>query len=223
MRVVDLSTPIVEGHVRWRVERRLAKSHDAPGSYVQATVMGWPIHGFTHMDTARHFDPNGPTTSETPLDASMGEAVVLDLSATGPDEAVSEDAVAAAGRTLRRGDIALLRTDWDLKASIDDETFWTTAPYMTSEASRWLHDAGVKAVGFDFPQDRCIRDLVTGAREPALEENVTHVELLLKGVTMFEYLCNLSAITAPRFTFMGLPLKIPDCDGSPVRAVALEP
>ena len=46
--------------------------------------------------------------------------------------------------------------------------------------------------------------------------------LLLKGVIMFEYLCNMNAITADRVHFIGLPVKIRGSDGAPVRAVAIQ-
>ena len=66
------------------------------------------------------------------------------------------------------------------------------------------------------------RDLVTGEREPEWEENVTHLVLLCNGVIMFEYLCNMMAIESERTFFVGLALKIPDSDGAPARAVAIE-
>jgi kynurenine formamidase len=115
-----------------------------------------------------------------------------------------------------------MKAGWDRVHSLDTPEFWTMAPYMTAEACRWLFARGLKAIAFDFPQDRCIRDYVTGERKPALEENTTHVELLLKGVPMFEYLCNMGEITQARVEFIGLPLKIPGCDGAPVRAIAIE-
>ncbi|MCF3932355.1 cyclase family protein [Acuticoccus sp. M5D2P5] len=220
-RLIDLSTPIRTDHFRWPVSRKELKSHGAD-SYLQATWIGWPIHGFTHMDAPRHFDANGKTTSQLPLDVAWGPAVVVDLSAIGPDEPVTPAMLEAANADIRPGDIILLKTAWDTKASIDEATFWSTAPYMTTEACRWLYARSPKGVAYDFPQDHCIRDMVSGEREPAFEENVTHIELLLKGVTMFEYLCNLSEIRRERVEFFGLPLKVPDSDGAPIRAVAVE-
>ena len=41
-------------------------------------------------------------------------------------------------------------------------------------------------------------------------------------VLMFEYLCNMMEIRVPRPLFVGLPLKLPDSDGAPVRAIAIE-
>lgn len=221
-RIVDLSTPIRTGHFRWQVDRQNIKTHGKDGSYVQASWMGWPIHGFTHMDAARHFDPDGATTGEVPMADCMGSAVVLDLRHAKADAPITRDHVARAGEELKAGDIALLCTGWDRRASIDEPAFWSTAPWMSAEACRWLLGRGIRAIGYDFPQDRCIRDFVSGDRMPAREENTTHMELLLKGVTMFEYLCNLGDLTRARVEFIALPLKIPDCDGAPVRAVAIE-
>jgi kynurenine formamidase len=39
---------------------------------------------------------------------------------------------------------------------------------------------------------------------------------------MFEYLCNMMAIAGDRTFFVGLPLKVPDSDGAPMRAIAIE-
>ena len=93
---------------------------------------------------------------------------------------------------------------------------------MTAEAALWLHGAGVKAVGFDFPQDRCIRFFLTGEERPPLLEHVTHYHLLKRGVIMFEYLRNTGALRAARSLVVALPLKLPDSDGAPARVIAIE-
>ncbi len=220
-RIIDLSTPIKTDHFRWPVERRQAKSFDA-GDPIQVTWLGCTVHGFTHMDSGRHFSKSAYTTDGITLEQTVGEAAVVDISAVGADAPVTEAAVKAAGGHVREGDIVLLRAGWDMVESIDTPEFWTRAPYMTAEACRWLHARKIKAIAYDFPQDHCIRDMVTGARQPAFEENTTHVELLLKGVVMFEYLCNMTALTKDRVEFIGLPLKLPHSDGAPARAIAIE-
>ena len=205
-RLVDLSTPITTGHFRWPVERRLLKTH-AEGAG-QGTWAGWNVHGFT--------------TDAIGLDMTVGDAAVLDLSDTPENTAITGERIAAAGPHLRRGDIAILKTRWDERASIDTPDFWSRAPWMTAEAAVWLHDAGIKAVGFDFPQDRCIRFFLTGEPRPPLPEHVTHFHLLKRGVIMFEYLCNMGALTQARNQVVGLPIKIPDSDGAPARVIAME-
>lgn len=220
-RIIDLSTPIKTDHFRWAVERKKLKSFEA-GDTIQASWMGWPLHGFTHMDAGRHFSKDADTTDAITLEQTVGAAAVVDISALGANAPVTEAAIRAAGAHLREGDIVLLRAGWDRVESIERPEFWTRAPYMTVDACRWLLARGIKAIAYDFPQDHCIRDMVTGARQPAFEENTTHIELLLKGVVMFEYCANMTAIRRDRVEFIGLPLKIPQSDGAPARVIAIE-
>jgi kynurenine formamidase len=219
-RLIDLSTPVRTGHFRWAVERRLAKSHDTGAG--QATWTGWNVHAFTHMDSPRHVDPEGFTTDAISLDMTCGPGAVVDVSDVPANSPIPVERLAAAGAHLQRGDFALIRTRWDERASLDTEDFWLKAPWMTAEGSIWLREQGIKAVGFDFPQDHCIRFFLTGETRPPLPEHVTHFHLLARGVIMFEYLCNMGAITQPRCQVMGLPVKIPDSDGAPARVIAIE-
>ena len=78
-RVIDLSTPIRTGHFRWRAERKELQSH-AEGDIAQVTWFGATVHGFTHVDSERHFSPDGKTFDEVPLERYMGPAAVVDVS-----------------------------------------------------------------------------------------------------------------------------------------------
>jgi arylformamidase len=93
---------------------------------------------------------------------------------------------------------------------------------MTAEAAIFLREAGIRAVGFDFPQDHCIRFFLTGQKRPPLPEHVTHFHLLKQGVIMFEYLCNTAALRQARSFVVALPVKLPDSDGAPARVIAIE-
>ncbi len=219
-RLIDLSTQVRTGHFRWPVERRFAKTHDTGGG--QATWAGWNVHAFTHMDSPRHVDPQGFTTDAITLDMTVGPGAVVDVSDVPANTAISGAHLAAAGAHIQRGDFVLVRTRWDERASLDSEDFWRQAPWMTAEGSIWLRERGIKAVGFDFPQDHCIRNFLTGEPRPPLPEHVTHFHLLARGIIMFEYLCNLGALTQARNQVIGLPVKIPDSDGAPARVIAIE-
>ena len=219
-RLIDLSTPVAVGHFRWPVERRLLKSHTEGAG--QGTWAGWNVHGFTHMDSPRHVDPEGFTTDAISLDMTVGEAAILDLSEVPENTAITAERIAAAGGHLRRSDIAILKTRWDERADIAAPEFWARAPWMTAEAAIWLREVGIKAVGFDFPQDYCIRYFLTGEARPPLPEHVTHYHLLKEGVIMFEYLRNTGALRAPRSFVVALPVKLPDSDGAPARVIAIE-
>lgn len=217
MRIVDLTRPIAN-HFRWPVERSLLKDH-ARGDLFQVTRIALGTHGFTHMDAPRHYFPDGATTSEVPLSATVGEAAVIDLSDVRPNEAIDAARLEARGGHLRPGDVALLATGWDRQRPLEDERFWREAPWLERDAAEWLFARGIKALAVDFPQDRPIRDLLDGIVRP-IEEHVTHDVLLRRGVILIEYLTNTEALDRERVFFCCLPLKIPDCDGAPARVVA---
>lgn len=220
-RIIDLSTPIRAGHFRWPTEQTLDKSFEE-GSFAQATRINVSCHAFTHMDAPRHFDPDGYTTDGLKLEQTIGPAAVVDVSAVGRNGAIREEHVAAAGGHVREGDIVLLRAGWDLHADIETPEFWTEAPWVEPDAAEWLYGRGIKAIGYDFPQDYCIRHLVLGDRTPEPEENVTHQILLKRGVIMMEYLCNMTAIQGDRCEVYALPIKVPNADGAPSRIIAIE-
>ena len=94
-RIIDLSMAI-EDHFRWPVERHLKSDH-ARGDLFQVTWLGWPVHGFTHMDSPRHFFAGGRTTSDIPLETTVGEAAVVDLTPIAPNQAITAERLAAAG------------------------------------------------------------------------------------------------------------------------------
>lgn len=219
-RLIDLSTPVCTGHFRWEVERRFVKTHDTGAG--QATWAGWNVHAFTHMDSPRHVDPEGFTTDAITLDMTIGPGAVVDVSSVPANSPIERAVLAEAGAHLRPGDIALIRARWDERESLETPGFWLNAPWMTAEGAIWLRERGIKAVGFDFPQDHCIRFFLTGEVRPPLPEHVTHYHLLKHGIIMFEYLCNMGALTQPRNEVVALPIRLPDSDGAPVRVIAIE-
>lgn len=221
-RLIDLSTPVTTGHFRWPVERKLWKRHEE-GNAGQGTWAGWNVHAFTHMDSPRHVDPEGFTTDSITLDMTVGDAAILDLSARPENQGITAAQMQAAGAHLRPGDIAILKTRWDERADIESVEFWTRAPWVTDEAAQWLGATGIKAIGFDFPQDECIRHFVTGQAKVPIEGQPTHYHLLKnRGIIMFEYLRNTGALTQARSMVVALPIKLPDSDGAPARVIAIE-
>lgn len=216
-RIVDLSTPI-EDHFRWPVERRVRGDFEK-GDAFQATHLSWIVHGFTHMDSPCHMVPGGPTTSDIPLETTIGEAAVLDLTDVEPNEALDGARLAPRAAHLRPGDILLFKTAWGERRSINTPEFWTEAPYITRDGAEWLLTREVRAVAFDFPQDYTIRLLLHGEVRP-IEEHVTHDVLLRNGVILIEYVVNTRTIDRERVWFCCLPLKVEGADGAPARVIA---
>jgi arylformamidase len=220
VRVVDLSFPI-RPHFRWKVAREVRASH-ARGDLFESSTMALPCHAFTHVDAPKHFLPGMPSIDEMPVDQWVGDAAVVDLTHLGANAAVTAAELERHAGHVGAGDIALLRTDWPRRMSVDDERFWRDAPWTARSACEWLVARRVKAVGYDYPPDYSIRTMIfePGTKVTA-EDCTTHHVFFPKGVTVIEYLTNLHEIGAARCRFVALPLRLAEADGSPVRAIAL--
>lgn len=217
--IIDMTVPI-EPHFRWPMERSL-KADFAKGDDFQITWIGLVVHGYTHIDSPRHFVPDGKTSSDVPLEATIGEAAVVDISDIEPLQPVDAALIAPRAGHVRPGDIVLLRARWDERRKLHSREFWTDSPYMTRDACAWLLDRGIKALAPDFPQDFPIRGLLDGQR-PDKADFVSHDVLLRNGVILIEYTCNHGRIARDRTTVYALPLRIPDSDGCPARVIAVE-
>jgi kynurenine formamidase len=220
VRIVDLSFPI-RPHFRWKVVSQLRSSHER-GDHFRSTIITMICHAYTHVDAPNHFLPGGRDIASMPVDQWVGPAAVVDLTHLGDNGEVSATELGKHAGHVQRGDIVLLRTDWPRKVDVASEDFWRRAPFTGLSGAEWLVARGVKAVGYDYPPDFCIR---TSTFEPGVklapEDHVTHYVFFPRGITVIEYLTNLDGIGVPRCQFMALPLKIEGSDGSPVRAIAL--
>jgi arylformamidase len=220
-RLIDLSYPL-RPHWRWVVEVERVKAHEH-GDVFQSSVARLSLHAYTHVDAPVHFLPGGASHDQTPLEQFIGPARVVDLSHRASDEGITADDLEAHGRTLRPGDIALLRTDWPLKRAVESKEFWIEAPFTTRGACDWLVERGVKTVGYDYPPDEPLK---RRAREPDYEgrpeENTTHFVFFPAGIFVIEYLCNLHLLPTDRpVQLIGLPLKMEGTDGAPARVIAI--
>ena len=78
--------------------------------------------------------------------------------------------------------------------------------YLSEEGAKHLVELDIKAVGIDAP---------------TIGDFNTHKVLLSNEVIIFENLTNLQRLIEKEFTFFGVPLKIKNGSGSPVRAFAI--
>lgn len=217
MRVVDLSQPVVE-HFRYRAS--LERTSDvARGDLATASRLCLGTHAYTHVDAPSHMIEGAPTLDQVPLDRFWGEAEVADLSGVPDATAITAADLERALPGLREGDVALLRTSLELRADWRSQEFWDRSPWLERSAAAWLVERRVRAVGYDFPQDRPIRNLAGGG--VTLADMPVHDLHLRAGITQVEYLRNLHLLDGRRGLFFALPLSLPGADGSPCRAFAL--
>ena len=78
---------------------------------------------------------------------------------------------------------------------------------------------GIRAAGFDFPQDYALRDFFMG-RIPTIEAMHMHNILLNNGIIQIEYLTNLDKITQREVMLYAIPLRLEKTAGSPARVFA---
>jgi len=85
-----------------------------------SNIVEMTVHAGTHIDSPHHFFRNMPGVEQIPLDAMIGEAIVMDLTFKGTANAriVPEDleraetALRAEGITIEPDAMLFLRTDW---------------------------------------------------------------------------------------------------------------
>jgi kynurenine formamidase len=225
-RIVDLSQeiyqgmPVYAGHLKTVVWQHHSHEDTAPqfDSDFSYQSLGLLLcdHGPTHVDALSHLDPRpaAPHIDEMPLETFCGEGICLDVADVPAraycDAARLERALAESAVELREGDVLLLRTGSAERYGGTRE-YVSQYPGLDASAAAWLGERRVKIFGVDSPSPDNPSDRIYPVHLFCREHGVTH----------YENLANLGAVTDTRFQFFGFPLRIRGGHGSPVRAVAL--
>ncbi len=167
-------------------------------------------HTGTHVDSPAHFIKGAPSIDDVPLERFMGKALVVDVSGLKEKEEIRVEHIIGAERRFNvrvgRGWIVLFYTGYD--RFIGSEK-WFKHPGLGEEASRFLVERGVNAVGIDAPS-------IDHEPFPA------HKTLLPNNIVIYENLTNLDKVKdAAGFMVYGFPLKIKKGSASPVRVIAV--
>lgn len=183
------------------------------------------VHVSSEVQTPAGFTKLGIDT----VPPIIAQGVLLDLAGRRggrfPDrslvDAADLKAAQAVQRTeIRAGDVVLVRTGNDTVWGEPDH--YLNGPGISGEASEWLADHKVLAVGVD----NVAWDLPGHVDEHLNVSLPGHVVLLVqRGVYIIENLnlAELSAAQCHEFIFVCLPLKIAGGTASPVRPLALVP
>jgi len=169
------------------------------------TFMHWvetESHIGTHVEMPAHYVAGAKSSSEMPLETFLGEAIVIKLDFLKPKNGIGQPITPSDLSRVKEEDIVLIWSPF--KAN--------EAPYISSEAAKWLADKNIKMLGI---------------QNVRLEEShtlmATHENLLKKDIPIVEGLVNLEKIEKERVFYIGLPLKVASLDSSWIRAVVLEP
>ncbi len=161
-------------------------------------------HIGTHVDAPYHFEGEGKTIEQLPVEIFVGPARVVAF-----PEVDTIDLAEMQTLDLNGVERILFKTRnsrlWGQDAFREDYV------YLTPAACRFLAGAGVKLVGVDYLS-------IEGYGSNTFEG---HHLLLGKGIVLLEGL-DLSNVPAGDYELAALPLKIARGDGSPVRAILRE-
>jgi arylformamidase len=202
---IDISVPLRSGMVHWpgdqdvRIQRTSSLDR---GDSLNLSAVSMSLHTGTHMDAPLHFLSGAPGIDRLPLAATVGPARVLEfpgLASIKPRQ--------LATRAIRPGERILLKTANSRRCWATDE-FVADYVHVTPEGAQYLAERGIQALGIDY--------LSIGA--PNAQGDLTHRILLAAGIWIVEGL-NLSAVEPGDYELICLPLRIPNADGAPARAI----
>jgi kynurenine formamidase len=188
-------------------------------------------HGGTHMDAPIHFKAGGLTVDQLPLSKTTGFAVVVDVTKQTLNQRDYEVGVSdfldfeAKNGPIEKDQIILIATGFDrfwpdAKGYLGTAERGTEAiaklhfPGLSPKAAEWLvRERGIRAVGIDTAS-------IDFGQSHLFESHQIFADA---GVPIFENLKGLQGLKAKGVFFIGLPMKIKDGSGAPLRAMALLP
>lgn len=208
MRMIDVSVPVRPGMIVYEgdppVRRELAQSIKA-GGLCNVSRLDCGVHTGTHIDAPCHFIEGASGVEATPLDALMGECVVLDATGVrGNIDANTLERLAAPAEAER----VLFKTR--NSALWAKDAFSRDFAGLTADAAQALVARGVRLAGIDYL-----------SIAPPADPTPTHVELLRAGVAILEGL-DLREVAPGAYRLVCLPLRVAGADGAPARAVLIE-
>ncbi len=192
--VFDISVPLGAGAPDYPGDppfRREAVATLADGPY-SLSRLSMSAHSGTHLDFPAHVIPGGRSAADYPAAGFILPAVVVHLLADAA--AVTHEDVLRA--RLQPGDAILFRTVLPVA--------------LTPEAARACVGAEARLAGIDTMSVDRYEDVDLPVHRILLGNDI----LVLEGI-------DLSRVPPGRYTLSCLPLLIPGCEASPVRAVLL--
>lgn len=211
MKVIDLTHTIREGMPVYpgteSPEFRPANSYEKDG--FRETRISMFTHTGTHMDPPAHIFAGRTTLDEFPPQQFIGKALVIDCRHLKEGDAITLELLSEYGDKPRQADFLLFNLGWDKRWG--SESYFGDYPCIDDGLLEYIIAGEYKGIGFD----------VIGL-DPIADENLTrHKKLFEKtDILNIENLANLEQCGSELFWFGCFPLKLENCDGSPIRAMA---
>lgn len=223
--LIDLTQDIYEGMPLYGIHQKTnimvhqtheesmeATGCDHLGFYARNLLIS--EHAGTHTDAVLEYKIGGTPLDKMPLEFYYGDAICLDVSHLRyPNYIEISDLKTALNLSrldVRRGDIVLLYTGL-YNREYPGPGYENHHTGLSYDAAEWLAEQGVVNFGIDTPAiDQSPDDLDFSGHWICQQYDITNTE----------HLANLDKVAGRRFLYFGLPLKIREGTGSPIRAVA---
>ena len=166
-------------------------------------------HTGTHVDPPAHLFPDRLTLDQFPASQLIGKALVIDCSALSEGSLIGMEQFKPYGKKANETDFLLFYLGWDQRWGSD--AYFGDYPCIDDEVLDYIIAGDYKGIGFD----------VIGL-DPISDGNLTRHKKLFqeKDILNIENLNNLGLCGCDLFNFGCFPLKLANCDGAPVRAIA---
>ena len=206
MTIYDITRPVTPALAVWPGDAPYRTDYllrmDAGGS-VNLSTITFSGHCGTHADAHFHYDPQGTRLGEMALDAYLGPATVIDLTAVLPGGGPIRPEHLA-GVDLKRTRRLLVKS----KSSFAPDDRWDEHfVYLAPETAQLLAHAGLRLFGTDAP-----------SVDPQESKTLTAHRTLHTGNVAILEILQLQDVAPGEYELIALPLKL-DNDGSPIRAV----
>ena len=165
-------------------------------------------HVGTHVDAPYHFQKDGITVEKIPLNRLIINENIKVLKIEKKDnEKIEVDDLR--DYNIMKNDTILINTNWVLNRALDK--YFNKNPGLSEAAAKYLAEAEINLVGIDGP-----------SIDPAIDNDFnSHRIFGANDIPIIENLINLDRLLNKKFTLVALPLKLKNCSGSPVRALAI--
>ena len=209
MTVIDLThtirenMPVYPGMETPRLETVSTYETD----YFKESRMTLYTHTGTHMDPPAHVFAGRNTLDQFPPEQFMGKALVINCRDLKEGGIITMEHIRPYGETAEIANFLLFSTGWEQYWGKD--AYFGRYPCMDEDVLDFILAGSYKGIGVD-----------TISIDP-MNSLTRHRRLLCeKDIVIIENLTNLHLCGNGLFSLSAFPLKIADCDGSPVRAVA---
>lgn len=216
MRIIDISVPLLPlnegthvypGDVPYfaNTEKTLHKD----GIRLSRIELG--SHNGTHVTVPARYIDGGAETETLPLEMLVGPAWVADLTGLTMGTGITVEHLGAAMPETPVERLLLKTRNSALWTSRN--YFQTRFVFLTPEAAEWLVEKGIRSIGIDYLSIERF-----GGDGPSAQLAILNANgIIMEGLD----LTNVEA--AREYTLAFLPLKTPNLDGAPARAVLISP